>query len=324
MHNEFHGELNPRYCASTNKNNCWYSNIVAAVSQNGGKTYAVVQDKYNETALAFASPLPYVNDSGRHGMPNSLNIVKNFLNPQDKNYYTLVLSMICGPNQATGQSFCKNMPIDPSKWKNGMCLYRAAEISENPHSPSSWMGYDAKTNTFRINSAQNPYTQTINPINNAVCSPVLPSEFRFGLSYNSVLQQYIAIGLGSISSAANGQTSATLLYAVSKGSLSEWDLGPSKQGYCIKDKQGNCIKIVWMRPSPSPEVYGVGYPTLIDPNSPAISLGYGYTENASDINFQFTGATPYLYYVTSYPKDKKYGMRHRDLMRIPLLVAVNS
>src|SRR3990167_1578052 len=70
VHNEFHGELNPRYCASTNKNNCWYSNIIAAVSENAGKTYTVVQDKMNGTALAFATPLPYVNDSGRHGMPN--------------------------------------------------------------------------------------------------------------------------------------------------------------------------------------------------------------------------------------------------------------
>lgn len=183
VHNEFHAELNPRYCSSTDKNKCWYSTIISAVSNNAGKTYTTVKNN-DQTSLAFATPLSYVNDSGRHGMPNSTSIVKNFFDPSDKNYYTLVLSMVCGVNQVTGTSFCKNTPIDPQKWHNGMCLYRTATINNDTSHPTAWLGYDKTSQKFEIDSSQNPYQKTIKAINKAVCSPILPSLFRFGLSYN--------------------------------------------------------------------------------------------------------------------------------------------
>ena len=324
IHNEFHGELNPNYCASTNKNNCWYSNIVSAVSRNAGKSYDLVSDNNNNPLLTFASPLPYSNDSGRHGMPNSSSIVKNFINSQDKYFYTLVLSNICGRNQSSGKPFCNNTPIDRSKWAGGMCVYRTASITTTPHVGSQWLGFDGTTQDFTVDSSQNPYTQTIKNLNNAVCTPVLPGLFRFGLSFNSVINQYIALGLDTAFPTPDGKTISTIVYAISQGSLTSWDTGPNQHGYCIQDQQGACIQINWMKPSSNPAVYSMGYPTLIDANSPSISSGYGYTAGSPDINFQFTGASPYLYYVMSYPQDKNYGMRHRDLMRLPLSVVGSS
>ena len=318
VHNEFHGELNPTYCSTKDKNQCWYSNIIAAFSNNVGQSYSIIKDKNKQALPALASPIKYVNDTGRHGIPNTSNIVKNFFDPHDSHYYILALSMVCGKNNKTNQPFCKNMNVDQTKMMPGMCVYHTDKINYD-NKPTLWLGYDAKINKFDVNNSQNPYTQKIGDLNASICTPVLPSLFRFGLSYNTVLKQYIAIGLDTQYPAKNG-TISTIVYAVSQGSLLKWDTGTNGHGYCIKDSSGECIQMTWMKPTTNPNIYSVGYPTLIDSNSPALSEGYGYTSKNPDINFQFTGSSPDFYYVTYPAKNSIDGPRARNMMKIQLVV----
>ena len=320
LHNEFHGELNPTFCSSSDKNDCWYSNLISAVSKNGGQTYRFVVDSHDNPQLTFGSPLPYVNDSGRHGMPNSLPLLKNYLDTQDPYYYTMVLSMICGQNTSNKSAFCDNTSIDRSKWNTGMCLFRTEKIQFDPQIPMNWFGYDKQTMDYTVNSSQNPYDNTITDLNQAVCSPILPSLFRFGWSFNTVINQYIAIGLDTQYPTADGRTISTIVYAISQGSFMQWDTGPNQHGYCIVDQNNQCIQVTWMQPSQDPAVYSMGYPTMLDSMSPELSANYGYSSDNLDRNFQFTGATPYLYYVTYFPRDSSNGGRNRDLMRLPLIV----
>lgn len=324
IHNEFHGELNPQYCSSTDKNNCWYSNLIAAVSTNAGKSYRFVMDTQKNPQVTFGSPLPYVKDSGRHGMPNALPLLKNYFDPEDKNYYTLVLSMICGQNTVTKKTFCNNTGIDRRKWQTGMCVFRTKALEFNPQVPTTWLGYDNQAMDYTINSSQNPYLNPIQDLDQAVCSPVLPSFFRFGWSFNTVINQYIAIGLDTEYPTADGKTVSTVVYAISQGSLMQWDTGPNQHGYCVVDQNGQCIQMNWMKPSDNPAVYSMGYPTMLDSLSPSLSSNYGYSSDNLDRNFQFTGATPYLYYVSYFPPDQTFGGHHRDLMRLPLVVQINE
>ncbi len=286
VHNEFHGEKNPRYCSGKDKNNCWYSNLIAAVSHNDGKTFEILHNRYG-VAPAIVSNFPYRIDGGRQGMPNASNIVKNFFDKSDSHFYVLALNMNCG-----------NAPcLSKTDNKNGMCLFRADNIYYDK--PTVWKAYDLGSKNFVRAFNQSPYQEKIaEPV---TCTPVLPGLFRFGLSYNTALHEYIAVGLNTNYPTKQGPIT-TVVYAISRGSLSNWDTGPRGQGYCIQTKAGDCMKATWMKASLSKDIYSLGYPTLLDPES-------------GDVNFQLTGKQPYLYFTTYLNQG---GFFNRDVVRVPL------
>lgn len=73
---EFHGERatsDPSLCPSGDLSKCWYANILAARSEDGGRTF--VMPALPERALAV-SPFKYIPDGGRQGITEFTNIVE--------------------------------------------------------------------------------------------------------------------------------------------------------------------------------------------------------------------------------------------------------
>ena len=73
---EFHGERatsDPSLCPSGDLSKCWYANIIAARSEDGGRTFTM--PALPERALAV-SPYKYVPDGGRQGLTEFTNVVE--------------------------------------------------------------------------------------------------------------------------------------------------------------------------------------------------------------------------------------------------------
>src|SRR5262249_36012272 len=127
------------------------------------------------------------------------------------------------------------------------------------------------------------------------CAKVLPGAFRFSWSYNPMLQQFILLGL--VSSPSNQQTcppadptvghsDTAFVYMTATADL------PNGQ-FTIATPQTCLLRINWFDRwgRSSPDKIGSAYPSLLDPLSPTLNRGA-----AIDLNFQYSGAQPYLYY----------------------------
>ncbi|OGT30772.1 MAG: hypothetical protein A3E87_07410 [Gammaproteobacteria bacterium RIFCSPHIGHO2_12_FULL_35_23] len=262
IHNEFHGELqSPTYCPSSQKSKiCQYWNLIAANSNDGGKTYQLIHDNHGNIQTALVSPLPFkIGQTG--SIPAQTNIIES-----NGYYYMLVDVVVPG-------------------WPAGMCLFRTNTIND----PTSWRGWDGAA--FTVNLSVNPY---LFPDKTATtpCQPVTKPIFRFSWTYNTVIHQYLAIG---IAPNFHGQ-GQTIVYSTSPDML-HW--APPRA----------LLQISWMNSNPNQT--GIGYPSLLDPSS-------------AGRNFVYSGAHPYLYYTRFNPRSPEFNRRNRDLVRVPLAVTYKA
>eukprot|EP01084_Bolivina_argentea_P072195 131137_1 len=237
IHNEFHAEsqVNKTLCPSGVEDNCWYANGLCSVSYDGGNTFKLYDLPERD---CIGTPFKYVPDGGRQSLSSFSNMISN-------NGYIYVFV---------------NRGVE-NGYKNGPCLYRIYE--KNISDPTQWRAYNSKTNKFDISNILDPYIDTNKNPNDHICSiiPTLTTGFRWGWTYNNILNMYVQLGFNN----GNGKVS----YSVSKDML-HWS--EPQIIMTVNNTMGKQYT----------------YPVILD-------------ETSKGVNFEFSNANPYLYIAKGYP-----------------------
>lgn len=304
VHNEYH---NNQYDLSN-----VYGNLVGAVSNDGGDTFQYNADPATPTdnLPVFASPYvfpqfvpanpatadPGTPGSGKGGMFAQTNIIK-----WGAYYYILVdraLSTQGGPAP------------------DGMCIYQSPDISNF----SAWRGWDAATQTYDVPLVP-AYPSSLTPPEQQqyLCSTVLPPDYRFSWSYNTILHKFVIIGIDPIYKAPTdpSQPGMSLVYTLASIDPSTNALVPELNPVTKLPVEYFLEKITFMAPG-SANTPGLGYPSLLDPMSPHLAFTDPSIPNppALDRNYQYSAAKPFLYY-TQFNAGNNLD---RDIVRVPLQV----
>ena len=299
VHNEFHGEWTriegQTYCwqqTSTIFLPCDYWNLVGALSSNAGASFALAQSAPGVNVPAIALTQPYVAPSptSQSTIPQGMTAQSNII---QIGAYLYVLAQQLGP--------------PGSAIPDGVCVFRAA-VPVRPDQAPFWFGFDGIG--FSIVSPQIYPGKATQP-----CKPVFGSQFRFSWSFNTILNQFILLGLDSVGNVntgdcplaeGTGTPDTAIVYmtvTMDGGGL----LVPATQETCLLQVNGIAA---WQQQQ---GMTGAAYPSLLDPQSPELV--------SIDLNFQFSGATPFLYYTRLNPKGPgNLEGEDRDLVRVPLSV----
>jgi len=174
--------------------------------------------------------------------------------------------------------------------KGGTCLYRSDDVTD----PSHWRAWDGKGFNVVVNATV--YRQKDLDPTQHICKPVFgqpPSSW----TYNTVLKEYVAI----VGTKDSGDQS--FAYVTSKGKdMTHWS------------KPKTLMQTTFAQFHASRKGSGVSgqtYPSLLDPTSPGM-------------NFEYSGAHPYLYFTRFNPKVKHGDWHNRDLIRVPLEVSCGN
>jgi hypothetical protein len=241
--------LGPPPCPSGKHSLCTLISLTYAISTDGGATFT--QPSAPDHLIA-AFPYPYDPDWMR-ALWQPSNIVKN---PNDDYYYALI--------QFDEHGDSTNI--------QGMCLLRTQTLDD----PKSWRAWDG---TGFDTQFIDPYGDTIADPAQHTCSLVdANAALTYGLSYNTYLQKFIAIGVRQ-----------TGFYYELSDDLIHWDAPV----FLMKAAQT-------FTPGAQPPY--LVYPTLIDPTSTAPS-------------FDTTGQKPYLYFTRMNDKAVAF---NTDLMRVQI------
>jgi hypothetical protein len=163
-------------------------------------------------------------------------------------------------------------------FKPGFCLYRTKTIAK----PSSWRAWKSGVNDndgFVVKTI-NPYKNLIQDPKPYICTPVLDSKSYMSLTYNKRLRKYLAIGQDPNWQNTNQYA---VIYSVSSD-LINWSNPQAILGI--------------------PTDLKLDKPSLIDQSIPN-----------QDANFQYSGLTPYLYFIVD------NGDADRDIVRYPLRIS---
>ena len=217
---------------------CTLISLTSAVSTDGGKTFT--QPPAPEHLLAN---FPYQYDPlWMRAIWQPSGIVKS---PKDGYYYALIQYDEHNASYTSGGK--------------GMCVMRTKTLDDH----TSWRAWDGTGFNMQF---VNPYVETnINPAEHK-CTIVSPEvgALTYGMSYNTYLERYVAVGVTSTSNLGLG-----FYYSLSED-LIHWTpiefIMPVAEGFA------NNL-------TPPFEAYS----TLIDHDSPSMS-------------FDITGQSPYLYY----------------------------
>jgi hypothetical protein len=336
VHNEFHGELTAppgqpsEYCTITQAfflagNGCSYWNMAGAASTDGGRHFSLYKiggfgtdADYNAPVLA--SPHPYLlpadnggNNPGLSGLVTVSNIIR-----WGRYYYVLV-------QQVPSAVPPRQPPHGQQIGRNGTCIYRTDRLFD----PASWLGWNG---TEYVVPAVTRYPSTITDPAEYTCTPVLNGIYRFSWSYNSVLGQFIVLGIDTNYGANKIEA---FVYTTVR-------LGPG--GRLIETSGEHLLReINWLdRWSADPSLTGEAYPSLLDPRSPDIarevrrtmpyiarrmvpredddSAGRGDVDGPADFSFEYSGAHPYVYFTLLHPIGPSRDHNNRDLVRQELEV----
>lgn len=166
--------------------------------------------------------------------------------------------------------------------KAGTCLYRSDDVGD----PSHWRAWDGAGFNVTVNATayRDP---NINP-NQHLCTPVF-KENPSSWTYNTVLRQYVAV-------VGINDNEEGFGYVLSKDMI-HWSKPYLLMHTTLKLFQAS---------RRGDNVSGQTYPSIIDPQSP-------------DLNFEYSGSNPYLYFTRFNPKIGNW--HNRDLIRVPLQVS---
>jgi len=305
VHNEFHGEWtgDTRWCAQQDPGiylPCDYWNLVSAFSTDAGRTFSLRQIRQNENVPAIAIAEPYAPDRALpHAVPQGMVAQSNMI---ERDGFVYVLAQQFGTTA-----------LVPANENGGVCLFRAAL----PLGPATtWQGWAGRDTGWIEMPASYPTAPRLPP-----CAKVLPGGFRFTWSYNPTLQQFIMIGTvsdpsyGSSCPAADStvgdDTDMAFVYMTATADL-------AKGQFSIVTPQTCLLRINWLNGwgRSWPSKVGSAYPSLLDAASPTLKPNGGI-----DLNFQFSGAQPYLYYTRLNSYALTRNLRDRDVVRWKLSVA---
>ena len=280
VHNEYH--IIPENVTDV------YGNLTGAVSSNSAESFSLYQNESTSNQPVIVAPYPYTNPEGqgKGGMFAQTNIIKwgNY-------YYMLVNESI--------NNFAPNAPADV------ICMYRTPDISNF----TSWRGWNQQTNAFDIALVESYPANLTNP-ESYFCSaiPGLPAGFRFSWSYNVILHKFIIIG---IDFNYNNTNQAAFIYTLANLDPNTGVLSPA--GNTNEPSQLESYSIGLLRYVNSIESWQTNesidaqfYPSILDPNSPKLSDTTAISSVIpGDLNFQYSGQSPYLYYTHMNPHNEE-------------------
>jgi hypothetical protein len=173
IHNEFHGWAHPGYCSiDYATTDCWYNGLTLAVSTNSGLSYE--HPVAPPLHLIAASSLPYVNDTGPHGVFHPSSIVKH-----DDGYYYAIFHRVRKPA--------------PEQYGQWACLARTPDLAD----PDAWRFWNH--NAFDGHFI-NPYSDEVVDPSTHDC-PAIDfediSDMTQSLTYNEYLDKFILVGTGT-------------------------------------------------------------------------------------------------------------------------------
>lgn len=178
VHNEFQGHRRPALCPSGRYIDCWYNSITAAVSQDGGQTFARAGAN---GGLIAALPYRYDEVTGHH---------TGYFNPSNMVADNGALFMMVFSTEARAQ-------------KPGNCLLRTDHIND----PAAWRAWDGHAFAARF---VNPYASTDAPEAH-VCAPVGSGKLRWPVTS---LVRHAPTGL-FVALMMNGARDGGVFYATS-------------------------------------------------------------------------------------------------------------
>jgi hypothetical protein len=186
VHEEYHGEGDPRGCPSGENVRCWLNAITLASSNDGGNSFSHAPPPGQ---LVASIPYQYVPDVGPIGIFSPSNIVR-----RDDGYFYSLLNV----------SPYRDQP-------GGACLVR----TQNPGDPGSWRAWGG--GSFSV-SFLNPYRQPGQPPAGHVCRPVSAEQIggmTQSLTYNTYLGKFLLVGNAVFYDPGKRRDVAGVYYAVS-------------------------------------------------------------------------------------------------------------
>jgi hypothetical protein len=261
VHDEYQGNRHPRRCPSGSYYRCWYSSITLARSRDGGRTFHPVPGR----KLVAPPPFRYRPDVGPLGVFGPSNIVRG----PDGALYSLL-----GVRDLTG--------------RRGVCPVRTRTIGAT----AGWRAWDGHGFSLRFGD---PYRGLQRP--RLPCRLVAPgriAEMTESLTFNTVLDRYLLIGLAPPGPLSVGRKTWGIYYSTSTD-LVHWT-SRTLITRAVSKQSFRCG-------GPSP----IAYPSLIDPHSRSRT-------------FATSGADPYLYY-TQFNYQGCHQTEDRDLARMRLLIS---
>jgi len=302
VHNEFHGEWtgNTALCPVQQAlpyMPCNYWNIMSVSSRTSGAAFELNQASgTNVPAIALGNPYLAPLRPSANTQPQGMTAQSNII--QEGSYLYVLAQQLQAPGAPNGSL-------------NGVCLYQA-ELPISPGGTLTWLGWDGLMFSVAVPPR---YPTTDQPL----CKSVLASPFRFSLSFSKALGQYIAIGQDAVANIAPGRkVDCPLAPDAPPGADTAFVYMTLPPGWLQNPQMAattpeTCLLLV--NPiQAGTSGYRQAYPSLLDPTSPQLTPG--------DVNFMYSGASPYLYFTQIYPigtaNQKGY---QRDLMRIQLSVA---
>lgn len=188
-HNEYHGWEHPGQCSASDTFACWYNTITAAVSTDGGASYAPVGAP--PAHLVAALPQRYEDGAGPYGFLEPSNIVKG----PDGAYYSLVR-------------------VDEYRSEDQrICLLRTTDLA----SPSSWRAWGGIA--FDV-AFVDPYGAG-GEVGRS-CAAIDPGHLGTvgsSITFNTYLDRYVAVGTSADS--IGGRETWGIYYSMSED-LIDW------------------------------------------------------------------------------------------------------
>jgi hypothetical protein len=186
VHEEYHGEGDPRGCPSRSNVKCWLNAVTLAVSDDGGQTFRHAPPPRQ---LVASIPYRYVPGAGPIGIFSPSNIVR-----RDDGYFYSLLN------------------VNPYRDQpGGACLVR----TRSPYDPRSWRAWGG--DSFDV-SFVNPYRRGGEVSPSHICRPVSPEQIggmTQSLTYNTYLEKFLLIGTSVVFDAAKNREVPGFYYAVS-------------------------------------------------------------------------------------------------------------
>jgi hypothetical protein len=262
VHDEFQGNRHAGRCPSGRYESCWYNAITLARSVDGGRSYRQAPSPRH---LVAPAPYRYRPDRGPAGVFTPSNVVTG----PDGAHYALVRVR------------------DPGG-KRGTCLLRTDHIWK----PRRWRAWDGDgfDGVFT-----DPYRARPRP--EVPCQPLEGgriAEMAESLTYNTVLDRYLLVGLAPPGSRSLGPKVTGIYFSTSRD-LVEWS--PRKLLTRATTKH------VYRCGGPSP----LAYPSLVDPTS-------------GSRTFTTTDDRAFLYYTQFRYRDCER-TADRDLVRVPVEIS---
>jgi hypothetical protein len=278
---EYHGWTRPGQCLSGKSEDCAYGSVTAAISRDGGRTYA-----HPSRPGSHAAVMPLTQYKNNFAGGGGYYCASNIIQGNDGYYYSLFGAAPYNEYGFNADGSLNTNSVYPHhSQRKGLCLMRTDRIRELDGSgKTEWKLWDGTS--FSITS-KNPYAEPVDERTQA-CTPVAGGDsFAFSsISWNVHLGRYLLTMLRL----EDDLTTYSTYYSLSNDLISWSTSALMRKGTGLADV----------------------YPAILDPE---VADRNGY--NIQTRNFERSDDQFYLYFVRQqYVIDPNADPMDRDLMRV--------